>query len=86
MSKREYPDTSPILAFVMSLFIPSSGQFYNKQPIKGFCAILIFVAGIFSLTYVGWLLWLVWLGIAMDAVLTSMHYRKQRRKEMDFYI
>ncbi|QNO14736.1 hypothetical protein HYG86_08015 [Alkalicella caledoniensis] len=86
MDKKQYPDTSPVLAFVMSLCIPSSGQYYNKQPLKALAALISFITGIFLLSYVGWLLWVIWSFIAADATLTSLHYRKERRKALkDFF-
>lgn len=82
MGKKQYPDTSPVLTFIMSLFMPSSGQLYNKQPIKAIAALLLFLLAILALPYVSWLLWLIWIAIVTDATAVSIHYRNQRRKKL----
>lgn len=80
------PNTSPVLALLMSIFLPSSGQFYNKQLLKGILALALYSLGILSLKYTNWLLYFIWFIIIADAVLTSIYYKVENKKEQRYFI
>lgn len=82
MNKKKDLNTSPTLAFTMSLFIPGSGQFYNKQYMKTFLAVLLFIVGIFSMKYTIWIVLTIWILIITDAVYTAISYKRRRKEKM----
>ncbi|WP_353893480.1 DUF5683 domain-containing protein [Proteinivorax hydrogeniformans] len=85
IKQKEFPDTSPSLAFMMSLFLPTSGQFYNKQYFKGIIAIAVLLLAI-NYNHNSWLIYIIYLTLALDSFLTSRRFRTLNKEILFVYI
>ncbi|WP_350343860.1 hypothetical protein PRVXT_000219 [Proteinivorax tanatarense] len=83
--QKEFPDTSPFLAAIVSLFLPTFGQFYNKQHFKGIIGLIILLLTI-HYDHNSWLIYIIYLLLALDAYLISRHYRKLNNQGLFIYV